>query len=236
MGNGRLSASSDYQILEKERSALSPAPVKDLVPPPPMKSTDDFVARQRQYSLEYKRWRSAVGDLVERAKLSGNKRQQPDLYSLLALSRAVDIALVLDTDNCSCDHLSFEFSEINALAREVIQYRKSLNPDSQFTFEIGVNAALFIAARFCRERKIRREAISLLQMYGIREGLCDGNHSAAMCMKIMELEEEVVETEYIPGSARVRMIEKTVHPEERWSTFHYIRGSEETVRASEFRW
>lgn len=231
-GTGRLSTTSDYQILEKEMSALSPVPVEHPRTQAPIEDARDFVAQQQQYSLENQRWRSAFHDLFERMKLSGNKRQQSAAYALLATSRAFDVALVLalDKDNCSCDQLAFEFKEINSLTREVIKYTKSQNSNSDFTFNLAVNSALYICARFCRERTTRREAISLLQMHGVREGYFDSKYSTAMCTKIMELEEESVETDYVPGSARVRMIEETVHPEERWSTFHYIRGSEETIR------
>jgi len=236
-GDGRLSTTSDYQILEEGMPSLSLNTVEDPALQNPTGSTD-FVAQQRQYSLEAQRWRWAFGDLYERTKRSTNKRDLMAAHSLLALSRAFDVALLcsLDNDNCSCDHLSFEFQEINSLGREICQYRKAQNPESEFTFDLSINAALFMSARFCRERLIRREAISLLEGSGMREGYHDSKYVAAMCEKVMMLEEGGVETDFIPGIARIRIIEETVHPGRRWSSFHYIRGSEETVRETEFWW
>ena len=69
---------------------------------------------------------------------------------------------------------------------------------------------------------------------GVR-GYFDVKYVAVLCMKIMEIEEEGVETDYIPGSARIRIIEETIHPKGRWSTFHYVRGSKESARKAEFR-
>ena len=73
-----------------------------------------------------------------------------------------------------------------------------------------------------RERKLRWKAIAPLKGYGMREGCLDSTHPASVMQKLMELEEEGVETEYIPEGARVRAIEEIFHPEERWSTIKYI--------------
>jgi hypothetical protein len=160
------------------------------------------------------------------------------LFYPVALAKAfeVGIAVGLDTDNCSCDHLTSVFEEILSLERDVIYWRKARNPTWQYSFDLTINCVLFTVARFCRERAIRREAISLMNLFATREGYHDEQYYAAMAQKAMELEEEGVETDYIPGSARIRQIDEIVHPEERWSRFHYIRGKEETVRVAEFRW
>jgi hypothetical protein len=75
-----------------------------------------------------------------------------------------------------------------------------------------------------------------MHMFNTREGYHDEQYYAALATKSIELEEEGVETEYIPASARVRQLDEIVHPEKRWSRFHYVRGTDETIRVAEFRW
>ena len=53
-----------------------------------------------------------------------------------------------------------------------------------------------------------------------------------MAQKAMELEEEGVDTDYIPGSAGRWQIDEIVHPETRWSRFYYIRGTQRYSQGS----
>ena len=236
-GDGRLSTTSDFQLLQEGMSVSSRGSMEDSELNNSRRD-EDAVAQQRQYSIENHRWRSAFSSLHKKIQVTNNKREQSAAHSLLAYSRALDIGLLvsLDTDNCSCDNFTNVFQELNYHARKAIQFRKSHSLDSRFAFDSAINPPLFICARFCRDRVIRREAISLMQLYGVCEGFWDIKYLIVMCSKIMELEEEGVETDYIPGSARIRLVKETVHPEERWSTFRYIRGTEATARESEFRW
>ncbi|KAE9368924.1 hypothetical protein N431DRAFT_382727 [Stipitochalara longipes BDJ] len=237
-GDGRLSTTSDYQILGEGVAALSLAPVEAQASRSPIEDMHIFLDQQRQHSLEIQMWRSAFDDLYKRTMLQTNKQERAAAHVLLALSRAYDVAIFqsLNMDNCLCDNFTFEFQEINSLARKAIRLQKSQNPNMDFTFDLSISAALFVSARFCRDRSLRREAISLMKLYGVMEGFFDTEYAIAMCVKVMELEEKDCATDYIPGSSRIRFIEETVHPEQRWCTFHYIRGDEEIARESDFRW
>ena len=237
--NGSLTSTSDYHLMLKEGiSGLSLASEESDLSKSMPGDTDTLVAQQRQYSQEIERWRSAFVDLYKKTQLSDDKRKQSAAHTMLAYSIALDVALLLslDIDSCSSDHLTSEFQDINLLTRKVVQYRQSHSANLEFTFDCAINPPLFICARFCRDRVIRREAISLLQMHGVSEGFWDKKYITALCLKVVAIEEEGVETVYIPGSARVSFMKETVHPEERWCTFHYIRGTEPTVRESDFRW
>ena len=75
-----------------------------------------------------------------------------------------------------------------------------------------------------------------MRRFGTREGYHDEQYFAALATKAMELEEEGVETDYIPESARIRQLDEIIHADQRWSKFHYLRGSDETVRVAEFVW
>ena len=78
-----------------------------------------------------------------------------------------------------------------------------------------------------------------MEKYGIREGYWDSAHTVAFMRKVVELEEAVVETEYVPESARVRVIEEIYHSEGKWSAIKYIRGTKRTgeaVKEDWYRW
>ena len=58
----------------------------------------------------------------------------------------------------------------------------------------------------------------------MKEGYWDSRSSVAGLVKLMEIEEDGVVGDYIPGSRRVRVLEEVVNPGERWAAFKYMRG------------
>lgn len=80
-GDGRLSTSSEFQILEEGVSALNLAPGEDQSPQPPA-DANAFEVQQGEYSLELSRWCFAFSDLYERILLSTDKREQAAAKSL----------------------------------------------------------------------------------------------------------------------------------------------------------
>jgi len=232
--DGRLSTTADYKIVENgiEDLCLNPqlstiGPTKQEVP---VEASLIFTVQQKGYLSELQRWRSAFSNLYESIKLSSNKRLISAADSLMALSKTLDVCLYvsLDTDNCSCDHLSAEFHEIYALSSEIASFIKSDHNHLNYSFELAVIPAIFVVSRFCRERELRRKAITLLEKFEMSEGTWDSNFSAAFVRKLMELEEEGVETEFVPEGARVRVINEIFHMERRICVMKYIRGTKRT--------
>lgn len=245
--DGRLSATADYTIIENGIDELSLAPEEFDHGPTrqktvlPVETPLVFSVQQQGYLYELQRWRSAFRDLYESIKYSTDKRLISAAHSLMALSKTLEVVLYvsLDTDNCSCDHLSAEFNEIYTLSSEVVSFIKSDSNRLNYSFELAVVPAMFVVARFCRERELRRKAIVLLEGYKVREGTWDSIYTASFMRRLMELEEEGVKTEYIPEGARVRVINEIFHMEQRFCTIKYVRGTKrtgETTGETMYKW
>lgn len=189
----------------------------------------EFKIEQQEYAHEISRWRSAFSELYSKIKRSANRRLVTGAHTLHVKSRGIEIGLAgaMDTNNCAFDKHFAEFRDIVTVSREIIRAKKTFS-SSDFTFELGIVPTLHMAAKWCRDRVIRREAISLMEWYGAREGHWDSVIMADIDTCLMNLEEAGVETEYIPESARVRIINLTANQGNRCANIEYIRGSKRT--------
>jgi len=87
-GDGRLTTSSDFQILEDGMSGLSLSPGESQSPESQSSQVADplvFALQQGECSLELARWRAAFSDLHERIMRSTNARDQAAAKSLSKL-------------------------------------------------------------------------------------------------------------------------------------------------------
>ncbi|TAQ86586.1 hypothetical protein B7494_g5084 [Chlorociboria aeruginascens] len=76
-----------------------------------------------------------------------------------------------------------------------------------FALDLGIVPPLFVVATKCRDRKLRREAISLLISSPRREGMWDSILSARVASWIMEIEEEDL-SPYVPATAAEIILDK----------------------------
>jgi hypothetical protein len=72
---------------------------------------------------------------------------------------------------------------------------------------MGLIYPLIMPTLNCRDRKLRREAIDLLSETPWREAHWDSAHAADVAKFVMQVEEEGIETDYIPEWARVSSFE-----------------------------
>ena len=66
---------------------------------------------------------------------------------------------------------------------------------SRFAFEISIVPALFHAAARCRCPKTRRQAVALLVLQPLREGLWDAQQQVSVAKRVIEIEEEELDSE-----------------------------------------
>ncbi|PVH77584.1 hypothetical protein DL98DRAFT_463570 [Cadophora sp. DSE1049] len=186
----------------------------------------EFREEQSQYCHEIVAWRSSFREIYRRTRLSQDRRAIAAAQTLLVQARSYSILLaaMTDTDNMSFDNHLSQFKDILSLCREVIQTKKDLST-GQFCFEMGIIPALHTTAKWCRDRKVRREAISLMQWYDSREGYWDCATMAKLNTILMELEEQGIEGDFVPEHARIRMVGfKANHPDS-LVNIHYVLGS-----------
>ncbi|KAJ8069385.1 hypothetical protein OCU04_003039 [Sclerotinia nivalis] len=95
-----------------------------------------------------------------------------------------------------------------------------------FALDLGIIPPLFVVATKCRDRKLRREAISLLTSSHRREGMWDSRLCASVGNWIMGVEEEeldnyvrgtVSEKQMVPDEKRVMVMAVEFDLEKRWA-------------------
>ncbi|CAL5872945.1 uncharacterized protein PFLUO_LOCUS7214 [Penicillium psychrofluorescens] len=128
------------------------------------------------------------------------------------------ILTVRDTYEQHCDRFADTFKRIVSLSEKFINgvapsnyMQSSFLPGLTFTLESGIIPALYIISVKCRDRDIRRAAISLLQSTTCQEGMWEGALIARFMEEVAELEEKaardqtgknVVTASDIPEQAR----------------------------------
>lgn len=95
-----------------------------------------------------------------------------------------------------------------------------------FALDLGIIPPLYVVATKCRDRKLRREAISLLTSSHRREGMWDSRLCAGVGNWIMDVEEEgldryvrgtVSENQKVPDEKRVMVMEVEFNLERKWA-------------------
>jgi hypothetical protein len=75
----------------------------------------------------------------------------------------------------------------------------------------------------CREPKVRRSAIDLLNQYPKREAWFDTLVAAKVATWIVNKEEEGMENGFVPDSARIRLLKHETGPQKQWAKIYYSK-------------
>ncbi|KAE9363257.1 hypothetical protein N431DRAFT_524157 [Stipitochalara longipes BDJ] len=186
-----------------------------------------YQATQKKYAEELERWSQAFHPLYERIQRKKVARVDIAAHLLFVNSMAMNIILAtcLHTDNmCFDDHLE-KFRAIVEVSKVIVDAKQSRR--FSFSFDSGVTPWLSAVCKWCRDRKLRREAIRLLRAVASQEGVWDSLMIAEIGECMMKLEEESVETEDIPEEARVRLKHVNMNVAEKMLTVECVRGHEE---------
>jgi hypothetical protein len=196
----------------------------------PMVGQDDttlesFQAEEEQHIREFARWQSAFRELYRTLKKSTDKRQVIAAHTLYVqcVSCQISCTIARDMSNCLVDQHLGDFQEMLTISRKIIMLKKETFR-SRFNFELGINPILLMTAQLCRSRTLRREAVALLRLHDCREGIWDSTAMAEIGEYYIALEEEGVETEFIPESARIRVLNLAFDQGKRVAKISYSRG------------
>jgi hypothetical protein len=152
---------------------------------------DERMAEEyRKYGGEIARWFSAFTPFYHSIKKGKYERAwtAASLLQIHAMTSEIMLLSSLTGDESSLDRFLPQYREVVSLARRI-----SGSPFFQvqkFKFDLGIVNPLRLVAKWCREGKVRREAITLLRESKVREGLYDGLIMAKTQEWIMLLEEE----------------------------------------------
>jgi hypothetical protein len=97
------------------------------------------------------------------------------------------------------------FSDIADLSAEVLTSKRhaSSTKRTNFSFDSGIIIPLYLALMKCRHKVIRRKIISLLLSMPWREGIWDSFFVGRLGQWAMQVEEDFLEDDYVPGWARI---------------------------------
>jgi hypothetical protein len=189
---------------------------------------DELQVEQEKYAAENRRWAQAFQPLL--CSANNNYNQQDSVRLLLlklhSITLTVRLAGHLSKTELIYDNFIPEFRKIVDLAKTILNHphADSVFAGGAFNFDMCVVYPVVTAGLFCRDRKLRREAISLLAKKDWREAQFSSKTSAAVAIFLMECEEDGVETDYIPEWARVRLSGIDADLESRVMKLQCIRG------------
>lgn len=141
------------------------------------------------------------------------------------------------------DEFNEHFAEIINIAEEAIAMPPVLGKRNPTNYSIGGRAisTLWITGIRCRDKLIRRKALALLLKYPRREGVWDSLFSAKMIEFMMELEEQYLEGDYIPGWARISALRWETDLEKRTAALSFEQrispsSDEVVIRTKTINW
>lgn len=164
---------------------------------------------QERYAAEIRRWTAAFQPLF-----SSRTPEHNDFLSTLLLkirSRVLGILLAgeLSTSEMIYDKFLPDFEEILMLAKTFFAHpcADKIIPEGSYSSNAGLIFPLRLVADRSRSHSMRREAIALLKSKAWREASFWSTSTAQISEWLMEIEEDGVETGYIPEWARARLIQ-----------------------------
>lgn len=162
------------------------------------------------YTASTEQWFQSFQPVFERAQAQKDSKDflGASILMIKYLSSRVALLGSLQESNPYEDKLLPDYISIVKLAGNLLKggSRNLSRGKPIFIFDDSLVAGLFLVATRCRERTVRRQAIDLLQRYPRREGLWDSLMAVKVATWFMEAEEEGLEGDYIPPSARMKIV------------------------------
>jgi len=167
-----------------------------------------------------------------------------DMLSIYFNVATVLLASSVEHNELLYDEYNELFLEIVTKAQVLIQNFEDPSNSSRFTLDMGTILPLMVTATKCRDRRIRRQAITLLWSKARREGLCyDTITVARLCAWLSSIEGDGIQddTEPIPEARRYTISYMHLNSEERWLAVQLTSAmtnssGHHTYRETTFSW
>ncbi|CZR64327.1 uncharacterized protein PAC_14225 [Phialocephala subalpina] len=197
---------------------------------------------QELYTQEIQRWQTSFDPLFVSGIPSSTDYLPISLLKIRSNVLLVTLYGELTSTQIIYDSFFLEFQEIVSLARAFFDCANSerILPKGSFNSNSGLIHPLRLVAEKCRVRSLRREAIRLLRSRPWREGCWWSLSTAQLGSWLMNVEEEGVDTEYVPEWARARLLEVCYYEDEKMRTVRTacIRGvgDEAELKVGNWNW
>jgi hypothetical protein len=209
--------------------------------------TQDFVSSlqfwQEIYSSENRRWSAAFKPLLLSIPSTNDNFLNARILNIRSHAIAINLAGSLSPSELVYDSFFREFKEIVTLAKAFLSHPRSskILTEGSFSLTSRLIHPLQLVADKCRDRQLRREAIGMLKSKPWREGSWSSLATATVATWFMEVEEEGVETDFIPEQARLKLIESEFSEEQvprqyLRATVRCLRGVEPQAELKESTW
>jgi hypothetical protein len=182
--------------------------------------SDDLRQEQAVYAAEISRWSDAFEPLFRMSRATNDRKlwMAATLLRIHSLAARVIIEGVLFTDQMSYDEYLPVFAEIldtiKSATFDPCTKQRCTVWDGRFLLDLGLTSPLCLIVMRCRDRKLRRHAITMLRSLP-NEGAWVPKLTAAIGTWMMEVEEDGVMSEVIPERSRAVFTRIRESPEER---------------------
>ncbi|CZR55119.1 uncharacterized protein PAC_05005 [Phialocephala subalpina] len=177
-------------------------------------SSSPLIIEQESHATELKNWTTAFAPLLTFSQASGGQDAISALtMSISAIASQISLRAAFFINESAYDIFIPEFHQIVNLSSNLLQLQSSRSrsrsspspsPDSNhstgtggnneplihFAFDIGVVPPLYLVIVKCRDRKLRRQALKLMEENPRREGVWDSVTTVALGRWVIGLEEE----------------------------------------------
>ena len=170
------------------------------------------------------------------AMLSSNERKAAILLEIQQITGSILVSTGVSSQETIFDSFEYSFSQIVALASCLMTDKDEVPQDPQLlcpTFDMGILPPLYFVASRCRHPSIRRQALRLLRKGPSQEGIWHNMMLSNIAERIVDIEEADCtprSSADIPATARLSVLNATIHSAERIVVLHYCR---QQVQASE---
>lgn len=131
------------------------------------------------------------------------------------------------------------FERMIDLGEEISQAISQTADISNFSLDLGYLAAIFFAAIRCRDPRLRRRAIRVLELYPRREGMWESTAAAAIGRRWMELEEQglgqIVSADQVPEANRIAILDLEVKSAKSSASLRFTASSSPSAEAQAYR-
>jgi hypothetical protein len=186
---------------------------------------------ETQHGRILQQWLDALNlYLKENTNLDAKSIRGVLMLKILYTSTTIIKAASLYNHDLEYDKYIPEFERVITLAESLITSQASAKDRNipLYSFEMNILPPLHYCSTRCRDPKLRRRALALLEDSPRREGMWDSAMLAAIARYIIEQEEaglgEVSYAKEIPASARMCILDKVPELEERRCVIKYCKG------------
>lgn len=162
-----------------------------------------FERMRSTYDDQFTLWKSKCSKLQQSSNLQQRDLDRMMMLKMFILGADIALRIRLDAHQLGYDDFRSSFETIVILGQELCDKKTKENGQQPnrigFSFSLSITEILYFVAVNCRDGKIRRKAISILERWPHRDGLWDPKQQSTICNTVMRTEEEGITSQAIAG-------------------------------------